>query len=66
MLKVEPPGGDPMRHYAGLFASINAGKRSIELDLKDGDDRARALELAEVTDVARRGLPAGRDGPPRP
>ena len=28
-----------MRHYAGLFASVNAGKRSIELDLKDGDDR---------------------------
>ena len=35
VLKVEPPGGDPMRHYAGLFDAINAGKRSIVLDLKE-------------------------------
>ena len=26
-----------MRHYAGLFAAINEGKRSVELDLKDTD-----------------------------
>ncbi len=46
VLKVEPPGGDPMRHYAGLFAAVNAGKRSLELDLKDPVGRGRALELA--------------------
>jgi len=46
VLKVEPPGGDPMRHYAGLFAAINGGKRSVELDLKNGSGQARAVELA--------------------
>jgi crotonobetainyl-CoA:carnitine CoA-transferase CaiB-like acyl-CoA transferase len=59
VLKVEPPGGDPMRQYAGLFESINAGKRSIELDLKDGDDRARALELATGADVLVEGFRPG-------
>jgi crotonobetainyl-CoA:carnitine CoA-transferase CaiB-like acyl-CoA transferase len=59
VLKVEPPGGDPMRHYAELFASINAGKRSVVLDLKDGDDRARALELAAEADVLVEGFRPG-------
>jgi len=36
-----------MRHYAGLFESINAGKRSIVLDLKDDAGRDRALALAD-------------------
>ena len=40
VLKVEPPGGDPMRHYPGLFDAVNAGKRSVELDLKDEGGRA--------------------------
>jgi crotonobetainyl-CoA:carnitine CoA-transferase CaiB-like acyl-CoA transferase len=59
VLKVEPPGGDPMRHYAGLFAAINQGKRSVELDLKDTDDRARALELAAEADVLVEGFRPG-------
>ena len=59
VLKVEPPGGDPMRQYAGLFESINAGKRSIELDLKDGDDRDRALALAMEADVLVEGFRPG-------
>ena len=59
VLKVEPPGGDPMRQYAGLFESINAGKRSIELDLKSGDDRDRALTLAVEADVLVEGFRPG-------
>jgi crotonobetainyl-CoA:carnitine CoA-transferase CaiB-like acyl-CoA transferase len=59
VLKVEPPGGDPMRHYAELFESINAGKRSVVLDLKDGDDRIRALELAAEADVLVEGFRPG-------
>ena len=59
VLKVEPPRGDPMRQYAGLFESINAGKRSIELDLKDGDDRDRALALAMEADVLVEGFRPG-------
>jgi crotonobetainyl-CoA:carnitine CoA-transferase CaiB-like acyl-CoA transferase len=59
VLKVEPPGGDPMRQYAELFESINAGKRSVVLDLKDGDDRARALDLAADADVLVEGFRPG-------
>ena len=62
VLKVEPPGGDPMRHYPELFESVNAGKRSIVLDLKDtaaGGGRARALELAAVADVVVEGFRPG-------
>jgi crotonobetainyl-CoA:carnitine CoA-transferase CaiB-like acyl-CoA transferase len=59
VLKVEPPGGDPMRHYRGLFEVINAGKRSIELDLKDDRDRSRALELAAAADVVVEGFRPG-------
>src|SRR5215472_801183 len=58
-LKVEPPGGDPMRHYAALFTSINGGKRSLELDLKCDDDRARAMELAAEADVVVEGFRPG-------
>ena len=47
VIKVEPPGGDPMRYYQGLFEEINAGKRSRVLDLKNADDRTRALELTQ-------------------
>jgi len=59
VLKVEPPGGDPMRFYPGLFAAVNEGKRSIELDLKDTVDRARALELATRADVLVEGFRPG-------
>jgi crotonobetainyl-CoA:carnitine CoA-transferase CaiB-like acyl-CoA transferase len=59
VLKVEPPGGDPMRHYAGLFESVNAGKRSIVLDLKQPSDRSRALELAAACDVVVEGFRPG-------
>jgi crotonobetainyl-CoA:carnitine CoA-transferase CaiB-like acyl-CoA transferase len=59
VLKVEPPGGDPMRQYASLFESINAGKRSIELDLKDGEDKKRALALAREADVLVEGFRPG-------
>jgi crotonobetainyl-CoA:carnitine CoA-transferase CaiB-like acyl-CoA transferase len=59
VLKVEPPGGDPMRSYPGLFAAVNEGKRSIELDLKDTAGRARALELAAQADVLVEGFRPG-------
>jgi len=56
VLKVEPPGGDPMRHYAGLFEAVNAGKRSVVLDLKGDAGRERALALAEQADVVVEGF----------
>jgi crotonobetainyl-CoA:carnitine CoA-transferase CaiB-like acyl-CoA transferase len=51
VLKVEPPGGDPMRGYPEIFASVARGKRSIVLDLRSDDGHARALELAAEADV---------------
>lgn len=51
VLKVEPPGGDPMRAYPELFAAIARGKRSVQLDLRTDAGRARALELARDADV---------------
>ena len=59
VLKVEPPGGDPMRVYAGLFATLSADKRSIVLDLKDDADRTRALELAGEAEVVVEGYRPG-------
>ncbi len=59
VLKVEPPGGDPMRHYAGLFDAVNAGKRSVELNLKEEAGRTRAFELAMEADVLVEGFRPG-------
>lgn len=63
VVKVEPPGGDMTRtmgpftdedterSYGGYFASVNRGKRSIVLDLKDPVDRASLLELVKTAEV---------------
>jgi crotonobetainyl-CoA:carnitine CoA-transferase CaiB-like acyl-CoA transferase len=59
VLKIEPPGGDPMRGYPELFTALSANKRSIVLDLKQRSDRARALELAADADVVIEGFRPG-------
>jgi crotonobetainyl-CoA:carnitine CoA-transferase CaiB-like acyl-CoA transferase len=59
VLKVEPPGGDPMRGYPEIFASVARGKRSIVLDLRTDDGKARALELAASADVVCEGWRPG-------
>jgi crotonobetainyl-CoA:carnitine CoA-transferase CaiB-like acyl-CoA transferase len=59
VVKVESPGlGDLMRYLGstrngmgGLFALCNRGKRSIVLDLKADDGRARLRQLFEWADV---------------
>jgi crotonobetainyl-CoA:carnitine CoA-transferase CaiB-like acyl-CoA transferase len=56
VVKVEPPAGDPFRKWesGGLnatFVAFNRGKRSVVLDLKSDDDRARLLELVRTADV---------------
>ena len=60
VVKVErPDGGDDGRHFgpflpsgeSGYFASVNRGKRSIALDLKDAADRETFLALADRADV---------------
>jgi crotonobetainyl-CoA:carnitine CoA-transferase CaiB-like acyl-CoA transferase len=59
VVKVEPPGGDPMRRYPELFASLNANKRSIVVDLKARSGRSRVLGLAAEADVVIEGFRPG-------
>lgn len=77
VVKVERPGeGDTTRSWAPpfwdgesvMFAAMNAGKRTIQLDVDDPADRERLLERTDAADVvvesfrpgalARRGLAA--------
>jgi crotonobetainyl-CoA:carnitine CoA-transferase CaiB-like acyl-CoA transferase len=61
VIKIEPPGkGDDFRHYtehAGLpgmsipFAAVNAGKRSLTLNLKTEEGVAIARRLAATSDI---------------
>jgi crotonobetainyl-CoA:carnitine CoA-transferase CaiB-like acyl-CoA transferase len=58
VVKVEPPEGDAMRQWPPLsggysenFASINRGKKSVALDLKNPADRDFARALVLESDV---------------
>jgi CoA:oxalate CoA-transferase len=58
VIKVEGPGGDDARHFdpfldgqSAYFASLNRGKESIVLNLKDAADRATFLALVRRGDV---------------
>jgi len=58
VIKIETPTGDPARsigerdgEHTVFFRCVNRGKRSIVLDLKDTDDRAAFLRLADTADV---------------
>lgn len=60
--KVERPGGDPLRHMAGLapmFAPLNDAKECVELDLKTSAGQAALRELALTADVLVDGLRPG-------
>src|SRR5574341_1204243 len=63
VIKIEPPGGDPVRSLAPFvtsangkklsttFAHLNAGKASKVLDLDKETDRAALRKLVETADV---------------
>ncbi|TAJ34697.1 MAG: hypothetical protein EPO67_05700, partial [Reyranella sp.] len=59
LLKVEPPGGDPVRRAApllpqgesALFQFLNTSKRSLVLDLADAKGRAALAELVAKADA---------------
>jgi len=59
VIHVEPPGGDPMRGFPALFATLSSHKRSVELDLKTPADLDRALDLAREADVVVEGFRPG-------
>lgn len=59
VIKLEPPGGDVMRHNAPMrsrgmghiFMNANRNKRSVVLDLKKDAGRAACLAIARDADV---------------
>ena len=59
VIKIEPPGeGDDSRAFApfignesAYFMSLNRGKKSIVLNLKNEKDKAAFLELVRIADV---------------
>jgi crotonobetainyl-CoA:carnitine CoA-transferase CaiB-like acyl-CoA transferase len=59
VVKVEPPGGDPMRVFPALFADLNAGKRAAVVDLKEEAGRDAVVELARGARVAVEGFRPG-------
>ena len=71
VVKVEPPAGDITRAsgprratdgpegLTGFFQSINRGKRSIVLNLRDPDDKSTVLELVKTADVVVENYRAG-------
>ena len=59
VIKVEPPGGDPMRIFPELFSNLNANKRSVVLNLHDPAERAHAYELAAEADALVEGFRPG-------
>ena len=59
VIKVEPPGGDPLRSGGSMWASLNRGKESIVLDLKADGAREALIRLAERADVVLEGWRPG-------
>ena len=59
VIKVEPPGGDPIRGWRQVrdgtslwYRSLGRNKKSVTLDLKSERGRELALQLLESADVA--------------
>jgi len=60
VVRIEPPGGDPMRATAPAWhAALNAGKESVVCDLKADDGRALAQALLARADVVLEGFRPG-------
>ena len=59
VVKIEPPGGDPMRHFifldedgvSPLYKQVNAGKQIVRLDLKCDAGRNHFTQLVLAADV---------------
>jgi alpha-methylacyl-CoA racemase len=52
VVKVEPPGGDPLaRMCPGYYAELSAGQEVVSLDLKDREDRASLDDYLERMDL---------------
>ncbi len=59
VIKVERPGGDPMRRQGPTFAAVNRGRRSIVVDLKSSAGVEVVRRLAATADVLLEGSRPG-------
>jgi crotonobetainyl-CoA:carnitine CoA-transferase CaiB-like acyl-CoA transferase len=67
VLSVEPPGGDPVRHWepkgpdgrSEVFSMLQEGKTTVTLDLKDERGRDLLADVAEHADVLVEGFRPG-------
>jgi len=59
VVKVERPGGDPMRGDPPAFAAWNRGKRTVELDLTTEDGRRELGALLDRADLLIENLRPG-------
>ena len=67
VLSVEPPGGDPVRHWeparpdgrSEVFAMLQEGKETVSLDLKDDRGRELLVDIAAEADVLVEGFRPG-------
>ncbi|MEV4671749.1 CoA transferase [Actinomadura sp. NPDC049382] len=59
VIKIEPPGGEPMRMFRDHFDVLNRHKRSIVLDLKSADGLAELRRLAADAEVFVEGFRPG-------
>jgi crotonobetainyl-CoA:carnitine CoA-transferase CaiB-like acyl-CoA transferase len=59
VIKIEPPEGDTARGMGRLFDIVNAGKKSVVLDLKQESSRSTLYELVRSSDVLVEGFRPG-------
>src|SRR5690606_23270252 len=59
IIRIDRPGGAPVKVGAERLDILNRGRLSIALDLKRDDARALALEIIERADVLLEGLRPG-------
>jgi crotonobetainyl-CoA:carnitine CoA-transferase CaiB-like acyl-CoA transferase len=59
VVKLEPPGGDPMRGFPEIFHDVAAGKRSVVVDLRSDEGHALALSIARDAHVFTEGWRPG-------
>ena len=51
VIKIEAPSGDPYSVFNAPYGNVNEHKPRLRLNLRDGGDRAKFLELVGVADV---------------
>lgn len=59
VIKIEPPGGDPLRTEKEIWDNLNRGKESIVLDLKSTNGKLHLGKLAKVADIVIEGWRPG-------